>query len=123
MGVVLRLVRTEALRLIRALRYSLMGLKAAVLDQAAFRIELALSVLLLPLALWLGESAAERALLAVSWLQVLVVELINSAIEAAVDRIGPERHRLSGIAKDTGSAAVLLSLACAALVWLFVLTG
>jgi diacylglycerol kinase (ATP) len=121
--VVLRLVRAEALRLIRALRYSLLGLQAAVLDQAAFRIELALSVLLVPLALWLGETAIERALLAVSWLQVLVVELINSAIEAAVDRIGPERHRLSGIAKDIGSAAVLLSLACAALVWLVVLIG
>ena len=78
-------------------------------------------VILLPLAWWLGENGVERALMIGSLLIVLIVELLNSALESAIDRIGPEHHELSGRAKDQGSAAVLLSLLLASVTWLFVL--
>ena len=78
---------------------------------------------LVPLALWLGDSGLERALLIAVWLLVLMFELVNSAIEAVVDRIGPEQHTLSGRAKDIGSAVVLVALINAALVWSLVLLG
>ncbi len=80
-----------------------------------------LSVVLLPLALWLGNTGMERALLISVWLLVLLFELANSAIEAVVDRVGPEQHALSKRAKDIGSAAVLMALVNAAVVWLLVL--
>lgn len=108
-------------RLIRATGYSLRGLAAATRHETAFQQELALSIVLVPLALWLGDSGLERALLIAVWLLVLMFELVNSAIEAVVDRIGPEQHTLSGRAKDIGSAVVLLALVNAALVWLLVL--
>jgi len=108
-------------RVLDATRYSLAGLAAACRHEAAFRQELALAAVLLPLALWLGEDGAERALLAGSVVLVLVVEVLNSAVEAVVDRIGDEIHPLAGRAKDLGSAAVFLALANAALVWLLVL--
>ena len=78
--------------------------------------------MLIPAALWLGEGGVEKALLIMSWLVVLMFELVNSGIEAVVDRIGTERHELSGRAKDVGSAEVLIALVNAAVVWLLVLT-
>ncbi len=108
-------------RLLHATRYSLAGLAEAARREQAFRQELLLAAVLVPLGLYLGASGAERALLAGSVLLVLVVELLNSALEAAVDRISLETHPLAGRAKDLGSAAVMLSLALAAVVWLVVL--
>ena len=108
-------------RLVKATGYSLQGLAAAFRHETAFQQEVALSVVLVPLALWLGNSGLEQALLITVWLLVLLFELINSAIEAIVDRIGPELHELSGRAKDIGSAAVLLSLLNAAIVWVLIL--
>lgn len=113
--------RTGLRRLVDATRYSLQGLAAAWKHEAAFRQEVAIAALLLPLGLWLGRSGVEKALLAASVLAVLVVELLNSAIEAVVDRASPDTHELAGRAKDLGSAAVMLSIAAACLVWLLVL--
>lgn len=104
-------------RLIDATSYSAMGLKAAWLNEAAFRQETALVVVLVPAAFWLGTTGMQRALLIFTGLLILIVELLNSAIEAAIDRIGPEIHPLSEQAKNMGSAAVLMSLITAALVW------
>lgn len=110
-------------RLWRAWRYSYAGLRAAFLGEAAFRLELTLAAGLIPLAFIVADAPLHRALLVVSVLLVLIVELINSAIEAAVDRISAERHELAGRAKDIGSAAVFVSLVQAAAVWLIVLLG
>ncbi|MCS3902072.1 diacylglycerol kinase (ATP) [Methylohalomonas lacus] len=110
-------------RLWRALHYSLQGLRAACRHEPAFREEVLLSVVIIPLALYLGDSGVERALLVGIWLQVLIVELLNSGLEAVVDRVGAEYHALSGIAKDVGSAAVLLALLTAAGVWGLILLG
>jgi len=104
-----------------ATQYSLSGLAAAARHEDAFRMELIMVGLLTPLALWLGHSGMERALLIGCLLLVLVVELINSAIEATVDRISFENHRLAKRAKDIGSAAVMLSLVNAGVVWLLIL--
>lgn len=104
-------------RLIDATSYSAMGLKAAWRNEAAFRQEVALAVVLIPAAFWLGATGMQRALLIFSSLLILIVELLNSAVEAAIDRIGPEIHPLSGQAKNMGSAAVLISLIAAAAVW------
>ncbi|MBZ9567306.1 diacylglycerol kinase [Modicisalibacter tunisiensis] len=103
--------------LIHSTRYSLKGFKAAFLNEAAFRQELLLCVLLLPLAWWIARTPVEWLLLVGSCVWVLVVELLNSAVETVVDRIGPEHHVLSGRAKDIGSAAVMLSLIMAGLTW------
>jgi diacylglycerol kinase (ATP) len=108
-------------RLHRASRDSLRGLTEAWRAEEAFRIELLLLLPALVLAFFLGENGTERALLAASVLLVLIVELLNSAIEAAVDRIGREHHALSGYAKRLGSAAVLLSLLVVVVVWLAIL--
>ena len=105
------------MRLVSATRYSLSGLTAAWRSEAAFRQESLAAVILLPAAFWLGDGAVERALLAGSVLLVLIVELLNTAVEYTVDRIGTDHHRLSGRAKDMGSAAVLLSLFICALTW------
>jgi len=113
--------KTGLQRLINAARYSLEGLAAAARHEDAFRQELMLAAALVPLGLWLGNGGVERALLAGSMLMVLVVELLNSAIEAAVDRVSLENHDLAKRAKDYGSAAVMLSLAMTAGVWLLVL--
>ena len=99
------------------------GLRGAFREEAAFRQELGLAVFVIPLAMWLGHSGIERALLIGPMLLILVVELINSAIEATVDRIGFERHALAGLAKDIGSAAVLMSFVLLGAVWLLVLLG
>ena len=108
-------------RLFRATGYSWAGLRAACQNEAAFRQELALCLLLVPLGLWLGEDGVERALLVGSLLLVLVVELLNSAIEAVVDRIGAEPHELSGRAKDIGSAAVFVALLNVVVIWVLIL--
>ena len=108
-------------RIIRAGGYSYKGFVACFRNEAAFRQELGLTVILVPLALWLGSSAIERALMIGVWLIVPTVELINSGIEAVVDRIGDEHHPLAGRAKDVGSAAVFLAFSNAVLVWAIVL--
>jgi diacylglycerol kinase (ATP) len=110
-------------RLVSATRNSLAGFSEAVRCEDAFRQELVLAAIFVPLAFVLGRSGAERALLAGSVILVLVVELLNSAVEATVDRISFENHRLAKRAKDIGSAAVLMTLACAAMVWVLVLSG
>ena len=101
---------TGLTHLLHSTRYSLKGLTAAFRHEAAFRQEVFLCALLLPLAVWLGQSVAEVLLLVGSCVLVLVAELLNSAIENVVDRIGTEHHELSGRAKDIGSAAVMLAL-------------
>lgn len=108
-------------RIVRATRYSLAGLRAAITNEAAFRQELALFVVLAPLALWLGRSGVERALLLGSLILVLIVELLNSAIETLINRIGSERHELSGICKDIASAAVFVALIQVPIVWALIL--
>ena len=110
-------------RLYNALRWSLAGFGSALRHEEAFRQELALSLLLTPVALWLGDGGIERALLIGSLLVVLITELLNTAVESVVDRIGPDLHALSKRAKDIGSAAVFLSLVNVAVTWGLVLLG
>jgi diacylglycerol kinase (ATP) len=112
-----------AARLLRALGASIRGLIGAFREEAAFRQELAFAAIVIPLGLWLGHTGVERALLTSPMLLTLIVELINSAIEATVDRIGFERHALAGLAKDIGSAAVFMSFVLLGTVWLLVLLG
>ena len=107
-------------RIIRAARFSSQGLAYAWTQEAAFRQEVLLTVVLVPAAFWLGRTATEVALLIASCFLVLIVELINSAIEAVVDRIGDEHHVLAGSAKDMGSAAVLISLVVVGMLWIAV---
>jgi diacylglycerol kinase (ATP) len=104
-------------RLLRATVYSVQGFVHAFRNEAAFRQELALTVVLVPAALWLGRDVIERATLVAVLFFVLVVELLNSAVEAAVDRHGDEHHELSGAAKDLGSAAVFVSLTIVVVAW------
>lgn len=115
--------RTGLLRIWNAFHYSLAGLKAAYHHEDAFRQEIRLALVLIPLALFLPASPLGRALMIASVLLVLVVELLNSAIEATVDRISLDQHRLAKRAKDIGSAAVLIALINVAVVWLLVLFG
>ena len=115
--------KTGLRRILNALAYSLDGLRAAYRHEDAFRQEVLLAALLLPVAFLVRASGAGRALLVASVLLVLVVELLNSAVEAAVDRISLEDHRLAKRAKDIGSAAVLISLLNVVLVWALVLFG
>ena len=109
-------LRTGFRRVWHATGYSLEGLRAGW-GETAFRQEAKAAALLLPLAFWLGHSWVETALLAGSVLIVMIVELLNTGIETAIDRVGPEWHDLSKRAKDMGSAAVLLSLLLAAGIW------
>jgi diacylglycerol kinase (ATP) len=104
-------------RLMLATKYSMKGLGAAWLHEAAFRQEIVAAIILIPLALVAGNNGVERALLIASVLLVVIVELVNSAIEALVDRVGFDYHELSGRAKDMGSAAVFISLILAMLMW------
>ena len=104
-------------RIIRATRFSAQGLAQAWKHEAAFRQETILLIVLIPVALWLGDTVLTQVLLIGVCLLVLIVELINSAIEAAIDRHGQEQHELSGRAKDMGSAAVFVSLTVVVLVW------
>jgi diacylglycerol kinase (ATP) len=113
--------KTGLRRILNAAGYSLAGLAAAARHEDAFRQELILVVLLTPLALWLGATGVERALMIGALILVLIVELLNSAVEATVDRISFESHRLAKRAKDIGSAAVMLSLVNAGVVWLLII--
>ncbi|MBR9727751.1 diacylglycerol kinase [Shewanella intestini] len=108
-------------RIIRATGFSLNGIKAAWINEAAFRQESVLALILLPLAMLMPVSVVEKILLCLTVLLVLIVELINSAIEAVVDRISSEQHPLSGQAKDTASAAVFLSLIVCGITWASIL--
>ena len=110
--------RTGLDRVVRATGYSLEGLRAAYRHESAFRQEFWLAMVLLPLALWVGRGWVEIALLAGSVLLVLIVELLNSAVESAIDRISLDTHDLSKRAKDIGSAAVFLALLLCAGIWL-----
>jgi len=104
-------------RIVMAARYSMLGLAAAYKNEAAFRQEFLLFMIMAPLGIYLGGSGVERALLVGSLLLVLVVELLNSSVEAIVDRVGSDYHELSGRAKDIGSAAVFVALANVAVIW------
>ncbi len=115
--------KTGLRRLWNAFHYSLAGFKAAYQNEDAFRQESLLAAVLIPLALFLPAGAVGKALMIASVLLVLVVELLNSAVEATVDRISLEDHQLAKRAKDIGSAAVLLSLVNLAVVWALVLFG
>lgn len=103
-------------RMLHATRYSLLGLRAAW-GEAAFRQEALAALVLVPIAFWLGRTWVEVSLLAGSVVLLMIVELLNTAVEAAIDRIGPEWHALSARAKDMGSAAVLLSLLLCMGIW------
>lgn len=108
-------------RVFRATGFSIKGLKAAWQNEAAFRQEAVLAILMLPIALLVNVSAPERILLIMTLMIVLIVELLNSAIEAVVDRVGDEIHPLSGQAKDIASAAVFISLVMCAITWAMIL--
>lgn len=110
-------------RVYNALLNSWGGFKGAWREEEAFRQECLIAAVLVPLGIWLGENGVERVLLVVPVFLVLIVELLNSSIEATVDRIGVERHQLSGLAKDLGSAAVCVSLVLVLVVWALVLLG
>ena len=104
-------------RVVHATRYSAQGLLQAWRHEAAFRQEIGLFLVALPAAFWLGQTAMERIALITPLLIVLIVELLNSAVEAAIDRVGAEHHELSGRGKDLGSAAVFLSLLLTGIIW------
>ena len=108
-------------RMVRAFGYSLQGFRACYRHEAAFRQEVLAAAVVIPLGLWLGDGGVEKALLVGSWLFVMIVELLNSAIEATVDRFGPEHHQLSGRAKDIASASVFASITLAVTTWGLVL--
>ena len=116
-----RIGRTGLQRLVNATRYSFAGLTAAAKNEDAFRQELMLAAVLIPAGLWFGASGVAKALLVGSVLLVLIVELLNSAVEATVDRISLADHLLAKRAKDIGSAAVMIALADVAVVWGLVL--
>jgi len=115
--------KTGLRRVWNAMHYSFAGLSAAYRHEDAFRQEVALALLLIPLALFLPVTGAGKALMVASVLLVLIIELVNSAIEATVDRISLENHKLAKRAKDIGSAAVLLGLLNVVIVWGLVLLG
>lgn len=104
-------------RILLATKWSLQGLRSAWLNESSFRLEVYLMVLLTPLGLWLGQTGIERVLLVGSGLLVLSIELLNSAIEAVIERYGPEHHELAGRAKDMGSAAVFVLMGNVVLTW------
>jgi len=109
-------------RILRSFGYSFQGFRLAWREEAAFRQEITLSVVVIPAGLYFGNSGIERALLIMPMLLILIVEFLNSAVEAVVDRSGTERHPLAGMAKDMGSAAVLLSFILLGTVWLLILS-
>jgi diacylglycerol kinase (ATP) len=106
--------------IINAFRYTWAGLVSAWKNELAFRGEVVVAIVMVPLGFWLGRSAVEQALLIASILLILLTELLNSALEAVVDRIGAQRHELSKRAKDMGSAAAFVSMVTAALVWIII---
>lgn len=111
-----RLLRTPS-QVFSALRWSLQGLAACWRHESSFRLEVVICLVLVPLALWLGETGVERVLLISSLLAVLAAEVINSALEATLDRFGSERHELVGRAKDMGSAAVFVLMMNVLVTW------
>jgi len=113
--------KTGLVRLWNALGYSRDGLAAAWKNEAAFREEVLLAAIAIPLALFLGKTGVDRTILIGSIILILIVEILNSAIEAVVDKASPEKHELAKRAKDMGSAAVLFSLLNAAIVWACIL--
>ena len=113
--------KTGIKRLSNAFTYSVAGTLAAFKHEDAFRQEVILSTILIPLAIYLGQTAIEQALMVTSILLIIIVELLNSSVEATVDRISVKRHKLSKRAKDIGSAAVFFSLVNAAVVWFLIL--
>ena len=113
--------KTGITRIIHAFGYSMQGIRAAFKHEAAFRQEILLAIVLIPLAFFITQDAVKLVLLISTPLLVLVVDILNSAIEAVVDRFGEEHHELSGRAKDMGSAAVAISLVILAVVWGFIL--
>jgi len=104
-------------RIRNAMFYSIDGLRATWKNEAAFRQESILCAIMIPIAFWVGSNAVERAMLISTCLLVIITELLNSAIEATIDRIGEDRHQLSGRAKDMGSAAVFISLWITGITW------
>lgn len=104
-------------RIFKAAMWSMQGLRAAWLHESSFRLEVYLFVVLAPLGWWLGETPVERVLLIGSMLLVLSIELLNSAVEAVIERYGPEFHELAGRAKDMGSAAVFVLMMNVLLTW------
>ena len=113
--------KTGIKRLANAFTYSVAGTLAAIKHEDAFRQEVILSIILIPLAIYLGQTAIEQALMITSILLIIIVELLNSSVEATVDRISVKRHKLSKRAKDIGSAAVFFSLINAAVIWFLIL--
>lgn len=113
--------RARPAELAKALSYSLKGLRAAIEVEASFRLELCLFLLLAPVAIWIGDTGLERAVLIGSMMMIMVAELLNGSIEAIVDKTTPEFHELAGRSKDMGSAAVFLCMLNAGLVWAFIL--
>ena len=110
-------------RVISATRYSWLGIKAAWRHEAAFRQEATLALIGFPLAIWLARDTTEFLFLALPLLLLMLAELVNSALEAVVDRFGGEQHELSGRAKDMGSAVVFMAIMIAGLSWLTILTS
>jgi len=115
--------KTGLRRLLNAFGYSMAGLKAAYKNEDAFRQEVLMAIVLIPLGIYLGETGVARAMMVASVILVVIVELLNSSIEATVDRISLDNHALAERAKDIGSAAVLISLVNMAVVWALVLLG
>ncbi len=113
--------KTGVTRIIHACGYSMQGIRAAFEYEAAFRQEMLLAIILIPLAFFITQDTVKLILLITTPLLVLVVEILNSAIEAVVDRFGEEHHELSGRAKDMGSAAVFISLVIVVVVWALIL--
>lgn len=113
--------KADFARIVRAAGYSIKGLKAAYIHEAAFRQEIWCSIILIPLAFLLGNGVIEKLLLVGSLFLVLIAELLNSAVESVVDRIGSDYHELSGRAKDIGSAAVFMAMVLLVITWLLIL--
>jgi len=105
------------MRIINAFFYSCQGLSATWQNEASFRLEIMLTLLVVPLVFYIGKNAIERAVLWFSWFLIPIIELVNSALETTVNRISTDLHPLSGMAKDIGSAAVFLTIVNAAIVW------
>ncbi len=108
-------------RLVAATRWSLQGIRAAWLYESSFRLEACLASVLVPLGAWIGRSGVERSLLVGSVTLVLAIELLNSAVEAVIERYGAEHHELAGRAKDMGSGAVFVCVLIAVATWMFIL--
>ena len=113
--------KTGVKRLLNAFKYSVAGTLAAFKHEDAFRQEVILSIVLIPLAIYLGQTPIEQALMITSILLIIIVELLNSSVEATVDRISVKRHKLAKRAKDIGSAAVFFSLVNASVIWFLIL--